>query len=124
MFFNNLKHFSGNRETRLKCIIHGTSSEAATVGLITAQVPGDRFILGALQIQMIIEIASEFGVSISKSAAVALFNSQIATVIGLEIANQGGKYIPIAGNLINGSTAASVTETIGWATADYYRKRN
>ena len=124
MILNNAKLLFNDRETKIACIIHGTATEAATVGAITAQVPGDRFVLGALQIQMIIEIAGEFGVSLDKSAALALFESQIATVLGREMASQATKYIPGTGNAINGVTAASVTETIGWATADYYRKKN
>ncbi|TYP94869.1 hypothetical protein LX73_0159 [Fodinibius salinus] len=124
MLINNIKHFFNDRETRLAYIIHGTAAETGTVGLVTAPVPGDRFILGALQIQMIIEIAGEFGVSIDKSAAMALFESQIATVLGREMAGQATKYIPGPGNAVNGITAVSVTETIGWATADYYRKKN
>ena len=69
---------------------------------------------------MIMDIGAEFGVILTKSGARALFQSLIATVIGPEIANQLIKYIPGFGNVINASVAASITETIGWATYNYY----
>jgi uncharacterized protein (DUF697 family) len=121
MFLNHIKHALPGRDMRLMAIIHGTSVEAATVGLATAQIPGDRFIIGGIQIYMIIEIAAEFGSHVTKSGARALFYSTISSVIGPEIANQLVKYVPGIGNIINGSVAASITEMIGWATADYYR---
>jgi len=123
VFLNQLKHIMPTRDARIATIIHAAATEGATVGLLTAQVPGDRFVIGAVQIEMIIQIASEYGVNLSESAAVAVFNSQIATLIGLEVVNQGGKYIPLVGNALNGFTAFSVTETIGWATNDYYKTK-
>jgi uncharacterized protein (DUF697 family) len=97
--------------------------EAGTVGILTAQVPGDRFVIGAVQINMIIMIASEFNESLTKSAALALLSSQIATVMGVEIANGIIKYLPGIGNITNAVTAGSITETIGWATVTYYKNR-
>ncbi len=121
MFLNHLKHFMPNKDARLAVIIHAASAEASIVGLATAQVPGDRVIIGGVQIMMIIEIAGEFGYSLSKSTAQALFRSAIASAIGPEMVNQILKYIPGAGNLINGSVAFSITQTIGWATVGYYK---
>ncbi len=123
MLLNHLKHFMPNRDARLNVIIHASAIEASAVGLATAQVPGDRFIIGGVQIYMIIEIASEFGHSISKSAAESLFYSTISSVVGPEIANQLLKYIPGLGNIINATVAASITETIGWATVKHLEKQ-
>lgn len=120
MILNHLKHFMPTKKARLNIIIHAAAAEAGAVGLATAQVPGDRFIIGGIQIWMIIEIAAEFGHSISKSAAQSLFYTVIASVIGPEIANQLIKYIPVIGNISNMTVAASITETIGWATVSYY----
>lgn len=121
MFLNHLKYIMPTKNARLHTIIHAAAAEGAAVGLATAQIPGDRFIIGGVQIYMIIEIAGEFGFAISKSAAQSLFYATISSVVGPEIANQILKYIPGVGNVINGSVAASITETIGWATVDYYK---
>ena len=122
MFLSKFKYriSKTDRKKRVKTIIHGTAVEAAAVGLATAQVPGDRFIIGALQIEMIMDIAGEFGIVMTKSAASALFQSAIASVIGPEIANGIIKYVPGLGNIVNGSVAASITETIGWATYNHF----
>jgi uncharacterized protein (DUF697 family) len=123
MILSHLKHLMPNRDLRLKTIIHASAVEAGSVGLATAQIPGDRFIIGGVQVSMIIEIAAEFGESLTKSAALALFSSQIATVVGVEVANQVIKYVPGLGNISNAAVASSITETIGWATVNYYKKK-
>jgi uncharacterized protein (DUF697 family) len=110
------------KRARLHVIIHSAATEASAVGLATAQIPGDRFIIGGVQIYMIIEIAAEFGKRLDYAAAKALFLTSIACVVGPEIANQMLKYIPGVGNAINASVAASVTETIGWAVVKYFEK--
>ncbi len=124
MFLDQLKHVIPTRAGRIATIIHGSAVEGGAVGLATAQVPGDRFIIGAVQINMIIAIAAEYGVSLDKSAALALFSSTIASMIGVEVANGIIKYIPGLGNISNMATASSITETIGWATKNYYAKQN
>jgi uncharacterized protein (DUF697 family) len=124
MFLDQLKHLFPSRDGRIAAIVHGSAVEGGAVGLATAQVPGDRFIIGAVQINMIITIASEYGVSLDKSAALALLSSTIASMIGVEVANGIIKYIPGVGNISNMATAASITETIGWATKQYYEGRN
>ena len=122
MFLSKVKYRipKNDRKKRVKAIIHGTTIEATAVGLATAQVPGDRFIIGALQIEMIMDIASEFGIIMTKSAASALFQSAIAGVIGPEIANGILKYVPGLGNIANAAVSASITETIGWATYNHF----
>ena len=120
MFLTHLRHLLPSRQLKLQAIIHGAAVEGGAVGLATAQVPGDRFIIGAVQIDMIICIAAQYGVALNKSAALALLSSTIASMIGVEIANGIIKYIPGVGNLSNMATAVSITETIGWAAVQYY----
>jgi len=124
MILSQIKHLVPGRNNKAHVIIHGSATEASVVGFATAQVPGDRIVIGGVQILMIIEIAALFGASLTKAGAIALFESQLATVVGIEMANQGIKYIPVLGNVINGSVAFSVTEIIGWATYSYYEKNN
>jgi len=90
VFLSQFKHFMPSRNARLHVIIHGAAIEAGGIGLATAQIPGDRLVIGAVQISMVIQIGSEFGEEL---------------------------------NIANMSTASSVTETIGWATAKYYEMK-
>lgn len=120
MFLDQLKHLIPFRDGRIAAIIHASAVESGAVGFTTAQIPGDRFIIGAVQISMIISIAGEYGVGLDKSAALALLSSSIASKIGVEVANGIIKYVPGVGNISNMATAFSITESIGWATRQYY----
>jgi len=120
VFLSHVKHFMPNRNSKLHAIIHGAAVEAGGVGLATAQIPGDRFVIGAVQISMVIQIASEFGEELDRAGAIAIVQSALATVIGVEVFNGIIKYAPGLGNIANMSTASSVTETVGWATVKYY----
>lgn len=121
VFLSHFKHFMPDRNARLHTIIHGASIEAGGVGLATAQIPGDRFVIGGVQISMVIQIASEFGEELDQAAA--LIQSALATVIGVEVFNGIIKYAPGLGNLANMSTASSVIEMIGWTTVKYYEMK-
>jgi uncharacterized protein (DUF697 family) len=106
-----------------KCnyIIHTASASAAAIGGGLAQVPGaDNIPLSALQCTMIISIASVFNQSITKSTAQSILASQLATISGRAISQFLVGWMPGIGNAINASTAAGITETIGWAAADYF----
>ena len=123
MFLSKFKHLysdPNDRKKRVQIIIHLVSLEAAAIGAATAQVPGDRFIIGGFQIEMIMDIAGEFGIIMTKSAATALFQTAIATVIGPEIVTGVIKYVPGLGNIVNAVVAGSITETIGWATYNHF----
>ena len=124
MILSQIKHLIPGRKNKAHAIIHASATEASVVGFATAQIPGDRIVIGGVQVLMIIEIAALFGASLTKAGAMALFESQLATLVGIEMANQGLKYIPGLGNLINGSVAFSITEIIGWATYSYYEKNS
>ena len=123
MFLDQIRHFFPYRNERLHAIIHGNAIEAGAVGFSTAQIPGDRFVIGAVQINMIILIGSEFGEKIDKAAALAIATTVVASVIGVEVANGIIKYWPGVGNFSNAGVATSVTETIGWATVQHFEKR-
>ncbi|NEQ77527.1 MAG: hypothetical protein F6K23_33655 [Okeania sp. SIO2C9] len=120
-FLNHLKHLMPNKKARLHTIIHSAAVESGAIGLATAQIPGDRFVIGAVQVGMVMELAAEFGKDLTEAAAMSIIESAIATVMGVEIFNGVIKYSPGLGNLANMGTAASVTETIGWATVEYLR---
>jgi uncharacterized protein (DUF697 family) len=123
VILNHLKHFMPSRRARLHAIIHAAATEATAVGFATAQIPGDRLVIGAVQANMAIELASEFGESLDKSAALSLITSGLSGFIGVETFNAIIKYAPGVGNAANMVTAASVTETIGWAIVEYYENK-
>ncbi|MBO3461999.1 hypothetical protein G7B40_028630 [Aetokthonos hydrillicola Thurmond2011] len=123
IFLNNFKYLMTDREARLQTIIHSAAIEAGITGLNTAQIPGDRLVIGAVQINMVIEIAAEYGEEIDKSAAIAITQSALATAIGTQIIDGIVRWMPGLGNLVHMGTASSVTETIGWTTVAYFKNR-
>lgn len=112
-------------QQKKKChaIIHTASASAATVGAGLAQLPGsDNAIIVPIQITMIISLGSVFGKRLSKSAAAASLATATATVAGRAISQFFLGWIPVLGNAINATTAAGITETIGWAIASDFDK--
>lgn len=106
------------QENRCHAIIHTASSAAAVAGAGLAQIPSsDSIAIVPIQVAMIISLGSAFGMELTKSAARATLASATATLIGRGISQLLLGWIPIFGNVLNATTAAGVTETIGWAVA-------
>ena len=104
-------------------IIHTASVAAAAAGGGMAQLPGsDNAVIMPIQITMIISLGKVFNKSISKSLATSLLASAGASVGGRIISQVLVGWIPFVGNAVNASTAAGVTEAIGWWIADYFDK--
>jgi len=102
-------------------IIHTASAGAAAVGAGLAQVPGsDAPIIAGIQTTMIIAIAQEYGVSLTKTAAADLLLTFTATAVGRGISQALVGWIPGWGNVVNASTAAAITESVGWAADAYF----
>lgn len=111
------------RDEKNRChkIIHATALASSGVGAGLAQLPGsDNSVIVPLQIGMIIKLGSVFGMNISKSSAEATLATLIATIAGRGISQALVGWIPGFGNIINASTAAGVTEVIGWAVANEF----
>ncbi|MDJ1173935.1 hypothetical protein [Roseofilum capinflatum] len=124
VILNHIKHFMPRRSrARLHTIIHTAATEGMAIGFATAQIPGDRFVIGAVQINMVIELAAEFGADLDRAAAMSLITSGVAAFIGVEVFNGIIKYAPGIGNVANMVTASSVTETLGWAVVEYYENQ-
>lgn len=103
-----------------KChgIIHTASAAAATAGGGLAQLPGsDNAVITPIQVTMVISLGAVFGQDISKSVAISTLASATAANIGRAISQFLVGWIPGFGNAINASTAATITETIGWSVA-------
>jgi uncharacterized protein (DUF697 family) len=111
------------RNQKLHGIIHTAAAACGAVGAGLAQVPGsDSAVIVPLQAAMIVAVGSEHGVSITKGAAADLLLTFSATVGGRFLSQILVGWIPGFGNAINASTAAALTEAIGWAADAYFEK--
>ena len=106
---------------RIHGIIHTASCAASAVGAGLAQVPGsDAPVLMAIQTTMILAVAEEHRVSMTRVAAADLLLTFAATAAGRGVSQVLVGWIPGLGNLINASTAAALTEVVGWAADAYF----
>lgn len=107
----------------IKCnaIIHSASLLAGSVGAGLAQIPmSDNAVIVPIQVSMVLSLGSVFNISLSKSAAKSTIATASATLVGRGISQALVGWIPGVGNIINASTAASVTEGIGWIVAQNF----
>lgn len=105
---------------RRKChaIIHTASVAAAAAASGLAQLPGsDNAVITPIQMAMTVSLGAVFGKSLTKSTAKAALASATASAVGRTISQFLIGWIPGIGNAINATTAAALTETIGWAIA-------
>ncbi len=77
-------------------------------------------VIMSLQTAMIGAIALEHNVQITKAAAADLLLTFAAGYGGRAISQFLLGWIPGIGNAINATTAASITEAIGWAADAYF----
>lgn len=103
--------------------IHMSAAAAAGVGAGLAQIPGsDAPVIVTVQIAMIQKLGNIFGLKISETSAETLIGTSLATFLGRGISQWAVGWIPIAGNIINASTAALITELLGWIVANQFSK--
>ncbi len=105
--------------TFIKCFatIKCSSSLAAVAGAGLAQIPGgDNIVITPIQITMIITLGKIFGLELEESTARLTLSNFLATKLGKGIAHSISAVIPGYGNVINATTAALITEFIGWQT--------
>lgn len=110
-------------DQKVKChgIIHGASAAAAGVGAGLAQIPlSDNTIITPIQIGMIISLGAVIDINLSKSAAAAILGTVATGTIGRGISQVLLGWIPGIGNTVNASTAAAITESVGWAAVKYF----
>ncbi len=102
-------------------IIHTASAACAAVGAGLAQVPGsDAAAIVPIQTTMLTGIAYEHGVSLTRQMAAEFLLTFVATQAGRFISQVLVGWIPGLGNAINASTAAALTEAVGWAANAYF----
>jgi uncharacterized protein (DUF697 family) len=105
-------------------IIHGAAASAAAVGGGLAQLPlSDSAILLPIQIAMVVALGKVFGVTLTDSGGKALVLGSMSGWFGRAASQILVGWIPGVGNAINATTAASLTEAIGWYVVAKFDKK-
>lgn len=105
-------------------IIHAASAACAGVGTGLAQIPlSDTAVITPIQVGMIIALGKVFDLEITESMAKASLASATIAVMGRVISQVLIGWLPGVGNIINASTAAALTEAVGWAMAGDFAKQ-
>jgi uncharacterized protein (DUF697 family) len=113
--------FCSEKDSIAKAIIYGVATEAGGVGLFTAQIPGDRLVIGGQQVDMILRLARVYGRRLDRAGAIAIGKAALAMAAGPEAVNQILKYVPGFGNLANMGVAAGVTAAIGVTSMKWFK---
>lgn len=110
---------TADQKERCHLIIHGASVSAGAVGAGLAQIPlADHAVIMPIQIAMVVGLGKVFGQHLTDSAAKGFVLASIGTLVGRGASQVLLGWIPILGNAINASTAAGLTEALGWAVAN------
>lgn len=112
-----------DEEQKKKChqIIHTASTLAGGVGAGLAQLPlSDNAVIIPIQTTMTVALGQVFGMKLTKSAATATAATALASTVGRGTSQILVGWIPGYGNVINASTAAAITEAVGWHIANEF----
>ena len=116
-----MTYMTDTQKAKCHAIIHSASASAAAVGAGLAQIPcSDNAVITPIQLVMTISLGRVFGLELTESAAGAAVASVAAATVGRTVSQILIGWIPIAGNLVNAGTAATVTEAIGWLLAEEF----
>ena len=114
-----------SKNDKVHIIIHGAAAAAAAAAAGLAQLPGtDNAVITPIQVAMIIAIGEVHDQKLSKGAALSVLSGASAGIVGRTVSQFLVGWIPGFGNAINASTAAGVTESIGWAADAILAKEN
>lgn len=112
-------------DQRIKChaIIHSASTAAGAVGAGLAQLSvADNIVIVPIQVGMVIALGNIFNKHLTDSVANGMVLGSAGTFVGRAISQVFFCWIPGIGNAINASTAAGITEVIGWSITDKFDK--
>lgn len=121
-------HMPKELEKKCHLAIHSATTAAAAAGAIPIPM-SDAIPITAAQIAMIVQLGKVFGITLSQAAAKSVINVGITQSAGRAVATSLIKAVPWAGTVIGGvigaTTAAALTEALGWIVADdFYRMAN
>lgn len=98
---------------------------AAAAGALPIPM-SDAIPITTAQIVMVVAIGKAFGVSISQTVAKSLIGLTIAQQAGRAVVSNILKAVPgvgtVAGGVIGATTAAALTEALGWLIADDFQR--
>ena len=119
-----VEFYMASTQQKVHDIIHAASVASAKADAGLAQAPGsDQEAIVPIQTGMILEIASAHGKEITEAAAAELLSTLAATARNRQVhlsrqAMTG--WLPGIDNTNNESTAAALTEAIGWAANSHF----
>jgi uncharacterized protein (DUF697 family) len=109
------------KKEKVHGIIHGAAVAAAAAGGGMAQLPGsDYLLLMPIQAGMVSAIALVHNRKLTEAGATAVIGTIGATVVGRTVSQFLVGWIPGVGNAINASTAAALTEAVGWSAHKFF----
>ena len=112
-----------SKRNKIHGINHSSSAAAAAVGGGMAQIVGSDWpVLAGIQTTMVVSIADVHEVDISRSLAAELLLPFGATCSGRVISQVCVGWIPGLGNAVNASTAAALTEAVGWSAHAHFAR--
>ena len=118
------RDMTSDQKSKCNAIIHTASVAAAGAGAGLAQIPGgDNALITPIQLTMTISLGKVFDIELSDSAARAALGSVAASTIGRTLTQFLVGWIPGVGNAINATTAAGLTEAMGWTLAEDFAKQ-
>ena len=119
-----MKNMTAKQERLCHAIIHTASASAGAVGAGLAQIPlSDRIIIAPIQLMMTVALGKVFDLEFTKSAAKAAIASGASVTVGRTVSQVAVGWIPVTGNVVNATTAAAVTEALGWMLAEDFAKQ-
>jgi len=118
-------HMPKELEKKCHVAIHSATTAAAAAGAIPIPM-SDAVPITAAQIGMIVALGKIFDITLSQAAAKSIASVTITQQAGRAVASGILKAIPwigtIVGGIVGATTAAGLTETLGWIVADdFYR---
>jgi len=118
-------HMPKELEKKCHIAIHSATAASAAAGAIPIPM-SDAIPITAAQIGMVIALGKAFDITLSEAAAKSIMGVGLAQQAGRTVASGVLKMIPgvgtIVGGIVGASTAAALTEALGWIIADdFYR---
>jgi uncharacterized protein (DUF697 family) len=117
------KEMTSDQREKCHVIIHGAAASTAAVGAGLAQLPlSDSAIILPIQMGMVVALGAVFDKHVTDSAAKGAILGLAAGHVGRAVSQILFGWIPVLGNAINASTAAGLTEAMGWTIADKFSR--
>jgi len=115
------------KEQREQChkIIYTAATSAAAMGAGLAQLPSaDGATILPINISMIMALGKVFDQDLTKETATAMALAVSPLFVGRMASPVLFGWIPILGNVVNASTAAGMTEALGWMIANRFEQES